>query len=286
MARLGPARHVRQLPLLRPPWTRTSSARFWRRSRRRSSLSPSTSRCCSRPSPTLDLEREVRELAAATVVHVITPKDGNVDAPLRFSEDVVQLRLAMAKIVGRGRRRRARVPRAVRRGLRAPRRRSEAAPADAGRRDRRLARQPMGRAAQGGLRQEEDRDVHRRRGGRHLPLRRGPDASARCIPSPRSRWPGGSSRCSRSSTISRASAIRTRERSPRSGASAAGYSDVARRSGRAVRRRAVGGAGPGDRRRRRRRSRPTREVTIAARAAAPLLTSDPGGAAARARSSP
>ena len=30
-----------------------------------------------------DLEREVRELAAATVVHVITPKDGNVEAPLR-----------------------------------------------------------------------------------------------------------------------------------------------------------------------------------------------------------
>ena len=49
-----------------------------------------------------DLEREVREIAAATVVHVITPKDGNVDAPLRFSEDVVQLRLAMAKIVAAG----------------------------------------------------------------------------------------------------------------------------------------------------------------------------------------
>ena len=46
-----------------------------------------------------DLEREVREVAAATVVHVITPKDGNVDAPLRFSEDVVQLRLALAKVV-------------------------------------------------------------------------------------------------------------------------------------------------------------------------------------------
>jgi hypothetical protein len=49
-----------------------------------------------------DLEREVRELAAATVVHVITPKDGNIEAPLRFSEDVVQLRLAMAKIVAAG----------------------------------------------------------------------------------------------------------------------------------------------------------------------------------------
>lgn len=49
-----------------------------------------------------DLEREVRELAAATVVHVITPKDGNVDAPLRFSEDVVQLRLALAKVASDG----------------------------------------------------------------------------------------------------------------------------------------------------------------------------------------
>ena len=49
-----------------------------------------------------DLEREVRELAAATVVHVITPKDGNVDAPLRFSEDVVQLRLALAKVAADG----------------------------------------------------------------------------------------------------------------------------------------------------------------------------------------
>ena len=49
-----------------------------------------------------DLERDVRELAAATDVHVITPKDGNVDAPLRFCEDVVQLRLALAKIAADG----------------------------------------------------------------------------------------------------------------------------------------------------------------------------------------
>src|SRR4029077_7608521 len=49
-----------------------------------------------------DLERAVRELAAATVVHVITPKDGNVEAPLRFSEDVLLLRLALAKIVAEG----------------------------------------------------------------------------------------------------------------------------------------------------------------------------------------
>ena len=49
-----------------------------------------------------DLEREVREVAAATVVHVITPKDGNVEAPLRFYEDVVQLRLALAKVAADG----------------------------------------------------------------------------------------------------------------------------------------------------------------------------------------
>jgi hypothetical protein len=49
-----------------------------------------------------DLERGVRELAAGTVVHVITPKDGNVEAPLRFTEDVVQLRLALAKIIAEG----------------------------------------------------------------------------------------------------------------------------------------------------------------------------------------
>jgi len=49
-----------------------------------------------------DLERAVRELAAGTVVHVITPKDGNGEAPLRFTEDVVQLRLALAKIIAEG----------------------------------------------------------------------------------------------------------------------------------------------------------------------------------------
>ena len=49
-----------------------------------------------------DLERGAREVAAGTVVHVITPKDGNVDAPLRFAEDVVQLRLALAKIAAEG----------------------------------------------------------------------------------------------------------------------------------------------------------------------------------------
>lgn len=49
-----------------------------------------------------DLEQGTRELAAATVVHVITPKEGNVDPPVRFAEDVLQLRLALAKIVAEG----------------------------------------------------------------------------------------------------------------------------------------------------------------------------------------
>jgi hypothetical protein len=49
-----------------------------------------------------DLERNMRELAASTVVHVITPKDGNIEAPLRFAEDVVQLRLALMKIAAEG----------------------------------------------------------------------------------------------------------------------------------------------------------------------------------------
>ena len=49
-----------------------------------------------------DLEHDARVLAAATVVHVITPKDGNVDAPVRFAEDVVQLRLALRKIAAEG----------------------------------------------------------------------------------------------------------------------------------------------------------------------------------------
>ena len=41
-----------------------------------------------------DLEHDVRELAAATVVHIITPKDGNVEPYARHAEDVILLRLA------------------------------------------------------------------------------------------------------------------------------------------------------------------------------------------------
>src|SRR5215468_2993269 len=49
-----------------------------------------------------DLEHAVRELAAAAVVHIITPKDGNVDPPVRHAEDVVLLRLALARILAEG----------------------------------------------------------------------------------------------------------------------------------------------------------------------------------------
>jgi hypothetical protein len=45
-----------------------------------------------------DLEHDVRELAAATVVHIITPKDGNVEPFVRHAEDVILLRLALRKI--------------------------------------------------------------------------------------------------------------------------------------------------------------------------------------------
>ena len=49
-----------------------------------------------------DLEHDAREVAAATVVHAMNPKEGNVDAPVRFAEDVVQFRLALRKIAAEG----------------------------------------------------------------------------------------------------------------------------------------------------------------------------------------
>ena len=106
----------RDLPLR--TWTRTSSARSWRRSSKALVSLPFDLKVLLEAVADSDLERAVRELAAATVVHVITPKDGNVDAPLRFSEDVVQLRLALAKIAAEGGEGAPGVPRALRRGLR------------------------------------------------------------------------------------------------------------------------------------------------------------------------
>jgi hypothetical protein len=45
-----------------------------------------------------DLEHAVRVMAAAAGVHIINPKDGNVDPPVRHAEDVVLLRLTLARI--------------------------------------------------------------------------------------------------------------------------------------------------------------------------------------------
>lgn len=45
-----------------------------------------------------DLERDVRELTAATAVHIISPKDGNVEPWLRHAEDVILLRLALRHV--------------------------------------------------------------------------------------------------------------------------------------------------------------------------------------------
>jgi hypothetical protein len=49
-----------------------------------------------------DLEHGVRELAAGTVVHIINPKEGNVEPFIRHAEDVVLLRLALKKVVAEG----------------------------------------------------------------------------------------------------------------------------------------------------------------------------------------
>ena len=49
-----------------------------------------------------DLEHEIRELAAAAVVHVIAPKDGNVEPFIRHAEDVVLVRLALRRIATNG----------------------------------------------------------------------------------------------------------------------------------------------------------------------------------------
>jgi hypothetical protein len=49
-----------------------------------------------------ELEHDVREIAVATVIHVISPKEGNVEAPVRHAEDVLLVRLALAKIAAEG----------------------------------------------------------------------------------------------------------------------------------------------------------------------------------------
>ncbi|HEX7507140.1 MAG TPA: hypothetical protein VF550_10230 [Polyangia bacterium] len=49
-----------------------------------------------------DLEHDVREIAAAAVVYIITPREGNVEPYLRYGEDAVVLRLAAKRVVENG----------------------------------------------------------------------------------------------------------------------------------------------------------------------------------------
>jgi len=49
-----------------------------------------------------DLDHEVREVAAAGVVYIISPRDGNVDPYLRYGEDAILLRLATRGVVANG----------------------------------------------------------------------------------------------------------------------------------------------------------------------------------------
>jgi hypothetical protein len=49
-----------------------------------------------------DLDREAREIAAAAVVSIIAPRDGNVEPYIRHSEDVLVLRLGLKKILATG----------------------------------------------------------------------------------------------------------------------------------------------------------------------------------------
>ena len=49
-----------------------------------------------------DLEHDVREIAAAAVVYIITPREGNIEPYLRYGEDAVVLRLAAKRVVENG----------------------------------------------------------------------------------------------------------------------------------------------------------------------------------------
>jgi hypothetical protein len=49
-----------------------------------------------------DLDHSAREVAAAAVVHIIAPREGNVEPYLRHSEDVLVLRLALRQILTQG----------------------------------------------------------------------------------------------------------------------------------------------------------------------------------------
>lgn len=49
-----------------------------------------------------DLERDVRETAAAAVVYILSPREGATEAYLRYGEDAIMLRLAARRIGGEG----------------------------------------------------------------------------------------------------------------------------------------------------------------------------------------
>jgi hypothetical protein len=49
-----------------------------------------------------DLEHELREIAAAAVVYIITPREGNVEPYLRYGEDAIMLRLAARQLESKG----------------------------------------------------------------------------------------------------------------------------------------------------------------------------------------
>ena len=49
-----------------------------------------------------DLEHEVREIAAAAVVYIISPREGNIEPYLRYGEDAAMLRLAARHILVEG----------------------------------------------------------------------------------------------------------------------------------------------------------------------------------------
>lgn len=49
-----------------------------------------------------DLEHDVREIAAAAVVYIITPREQNVEPYLRYGEDAIMLRLAARQLEAKG----------------------------------------------------------------------------------------------------------------------------------------------------------------------------------------
>lgn len=49
-----------------------------------------------------DLEHEVREIAAAAVVYILSPREGNIEPYLRYGEDAIMLRLAARRVLDHG----------------------------------------------------------------------------------------------------------------------------------------------------------------------------------------